>query len=457
MSNLKIFFSFFIFITTLSFLTCENRPLFDEMAENRLKIVFKGTYASNNPRPWVTPTNHYDDLIEDVESVNDLDGSSATQDSLPTKLMIDIAELRLGKYKFANYRQVFTIPFNHTFFSGDDIDGGDVVLNNDDPTKGPFDTLSMYIRKMFFDSATQYERNGANFSHVANKPEAVFYENDVANIFDFNQRQIRAYYDTLKENERYVLRSFPLSIPIPGDLAFDKNEGSTVLEIRLILKNFIKKYETDFYYENIFNVIHYYAPSDYVNEVLADDYYIGGNLLAVARVYEESKKGEIVGTCSGCSGAGATYVIAIPDSEDIDDYKVKLSENRSSNPCNMPIYPNASLLNSFSDVSVHLEYLLRLEKYKYDWNVKRATCDTQTTFIDKWKLYKDTVKIPPLATWVDGSTYTIKNVQPGSYKVYKADTVPSYGKLFQSSDTFITASPTEVVTVPIGGQATANF
>ena len=38
---------------------CGDRALFDELATNRLKVVIKGTYESNNPKAW-TGTFPYD-------------------------------------------------------------------------------------------------------------------------------------------------------------------------------------------------------------------------------------------------------------------------------------------------------------------------------------------------------------------------------------------------------------
>ncbi|HNV49124.1 MAG TPA: hypothetical protein PKJ16_18950, partial [Spirochaetota bacterium] len=65
-------------------LGCGKKALFDELAENRLKVVIKGTYESNDPRSWLG-------AFPDDNSIDD--GIANTE--LPTRLMLDIAEIQL--------------------------------------------------------------------------------------------------------------------------------------------------------------------------------------------------------------------------------------------------------------------------------------------------------------------------------------------------------------------------
>ncbi|HMB20524.1 MAG TPA: hypothetical protein VKQ10_05605, partial [Spirochaetota bacterium] len=65
---------------------CGDQPLFDEMAESRLKVVIKGTFESNDPGngTWVgLPTD---------DSINDVSPSIVD----PTVLMLDFAEMRIS-------------------------------------------------------------------------------------------------------------------------------------------------------------------------------------------------------------------------------------------------------------------------------------------------------------------------------------------------------------------------
>ncbi len=109
-----------------------------------------------------------------------------------------------------------------------------------------------------------------------------------------------------------VNRIFPLSIPIDGGLIYDKEEKETVLEIRLVVKNFIKVYEYDY----TGGLIRYFGLSDWLRDVKADETDIGGNVIAVARSYVPGK----TVTISGNTGVGSRYVVAIFAENDIADY-----------------------------------------------------------------------------------------------------------------------------------------
>ncbi len=116
----------------------------------------------------------------------------------------------------------------------------------------------------------------------------------MVNGFNFNLAQVLSYYDSLKMNYGEINRIFPLSIPVEDGFIFNNKEPETVLEIRLVIKNFVKKYEYE--YDDVDGnrkLRHFYAVSDWLRTIQKDEPApttdtmgkMGGNLLAVARYY----------------------------------------------------------------------------------------------------------------------------------------------------------------------------
>ena len=91
-----------------------NSSLFDEMANNRLKVILKGTYAStNSTSPWQWD---YNDLQDD--SIDDITHFVDTNDTVPTVFMIDIAELSIVDYNNKNqskFGHVDDKPYRYLF------------------------------------------------------------------------------------------------------------------------------------------------------------------------------------------------------------------------------------------------------------------------------------------------------------------------------------------------------
>ena len=242
----------------------------------------------------------------------------------PTKLMLDIAEIKLNKDEFAKHRDAKSFHLDTLNDTNPLFNGTGVVLKNDDPVQSKrYTNVRFYIRKMAFDGAKLYKPDAggwnivsdSNYGDIVNEDgttKFIFKEEDV-NGFDFNQVQVNAYYDTLRVEENYINRVFPLEIQIPGAFIHDKDENE-VLEIRLLVKNFFKKYEYVNYNENELRAIHYFALSDWLRDVGAGENDIGGNIVAVARCYIPRK----VGSISGTNNTGhPAYVIAIPAGESL--------------------------------------------------------------------------------------------------------------------------------------------
>jgi len=401
-----------LLFAVLANIGCGDQPLFDEMAESRLKVVIKGTFESNAPGSgtWVgLPTD---------DSINDITPSIAA----PTVLMLDFAEMRIASAsggsedRFANYRQTYSVPLNdsNAFFDGTGVEFrcDDVKI---DKTYG---RVKLYIRKMIFNNAEQYYLSDSGVWSSGTPAETIFREEDVYGL-DFNQLMVNAYYDSLKENADDINRVFPLSIPIDGGFVYGENDGEVVLEIRLVFKDFIKQYEYDYYDEDGRHAVyHFWGLSDWLRDVQADERAIGGNLHAVARVYNPDDVGIISGTT-----VGSGWVIAIPSENDLglpqslDDYFIPAGDRTrpAIDPPSSPYLPAANSIESY------LDYYLQYEKYKVDYNTFVTAVDDGSYATD-WNNYNVNVgefRLPPLVTWSNGGAYTLTNVPRGvTYNLY---------------------------------------
>ena len=421
---------------------CGDTPIFTEMKTSRLKIVIKGTLeteSASNFAPMssqgINAATFQDDSVDDVTDSSSLIGATGTKlDVQPTTFMLDIAEIRLNGAKISDYRQVFSIPLDdsHPFFNGTGIE-----LVTDDPGAGNYDSVQLFIRKMSFNNAKLYQLVGNEFTFEKDA-EFIFNEN-TANGFDFNQLSVNSYWDSLRTESSEIIRVFPVQIPIIGGMTYTKDNGETVLEIRLVVKNFIKKFEYDFYSAGVYKVCHYYAFSDWLRDVKAGESDIGRNLHATARAYVPGKTGSI--TVNSAAG----YVVAIPSTDDISDYgltsagSVLRTTVGNSDLPQPPSYPG-------SYIEPILDYYLKYEKYKDDWNTQvTASSLTLTQYSSAWDIYELAVKgsldgsnpyglkIPPYVAYSSGTTVTFTQMAPGIYKFYRINS-PTYGALFLSGD-----------------------
>ncbi|MDY6934659.1 MAG: hypothetical protein SVZ03_10625 [Spirochaetota bacterium] len=440
------------FVVIVGIIGCGEKPLFDELATNRLKVVLKGTYESNNPRPW---NGNYpqDDSVDDF-----IDSSDQTHPSpmvRPDVFMLDIAELKIvdttGNHQqlFANYRKTYTFPLNdvESFFNGTGV----LYENDDIRPMFPWQYIKLYIRKMIFDGSKEYylvddddEFNNMGEWIFNKNLESIFREETVIG-FDFNWLQVNTYYDSLLNYYNSINRVFPMVISIEDGLIFDINNEATVLEIRIVIKNFLKKYEYDYYgsEDGLHYVRHYYALSDWLRDVKRDELVIGGNVLAVARTYVIGK----TATLTGDAGINNCYVVAIDGDHDIGEY-IAADRTRPGSDglgVNEPKLPNQGIS---SDLESILEYHLKFEKYKEDYNnfvdcVDCVECDDSEACVncdvcnsseekeyigyeEGWKDYNfrlSSYKIPTLATWVEDSdnTFILENVPVGkTYSIYRS-------------------------------------
>ncbi|MCX7677749.1 MAG: hypothetical protein N2316_00880 [Spirochaetes bacterium] len=396
------------------FVACSDYPVFTEMANSRLRVIIKGTFESNNPRPWdlSNSSSLRDDSIDDL-----------TTDSIefPTQFMLDIAEMRLegsgDADKFAFYRETYAIPLldSEAFF-----DGTGVEFPCDDPySHYQYTSVLVYIRKMIFDMATQWAFNYSTLSwEQQDDPQTIFREKKVTGV-DFNQMQYLTYWDYLRTNYKDVLRIFPLRVYFPpGGFVFNRDYPETVLEIRFVIKNFMKFYEFDDTSSGIYKVLHFWALSDWLRDVRADDIVMGGNLIAVARSYVVG----MTATISGSGGNVGDYIVAIEDGIDnIANYILTPPQRPdATGACYQPKPP---IVLNMGDPYALLDYYIQFEKYRFELNSFITGCLEAGIYDDKWDEYEQKVgnfKIPPLVTYKSDSNYSITNAPVGkTYNIYR--------------------------------------
>ena len=423
--------------TYLLFVSCGDVPIFTEMHTNRLKVVIKGTFETEEVSSLVDmnlQTANTSPILsgsivggEFNESSNPLTETF----NLPTTFMFDIAELRLDDEEFANYRQVMEASLAGDGSSEPFFNGTGIVLKNDDPADGYYNYVQVYVRKMIFDEGHVYRKSGSAFEHE--DATNVIFNEEYRNGFDFNQFQQSTYVDSLKLNSSEQLKSFPINIPIIGGLQYDKNEKETVLEIRFVVKNFIKKFELPYYDSGVFKVYHFYALSDWLREARPGDRAFGGNILAVARAYVPGKTGKVTVTASANE-----YVIAIPTSEDTGDYDYFMNRLGTAATGSRgfdydlpqpPIYPG-------NNIEALLDYYIKYETYKNEWNTKvsSATQDFDAYGL-AWISYDNAInkfRIAPYIGYSNGTSVTFENMAPDEYNFYRVSN-STYGRFWEGT------------------------
>ena len=264
--------------------SCGDEPLMTELIDNRVKLLLKGTFESDESAP-------------------------AWSVSGPTVFYLDISEIRADGDKFSNYRKVVSIPVDETngFFNGKGILLQSDDLNIDDN----YTNMKLYIRKMGFNDTSP---SNSTF---------YFDDNDVLG-YDFNLKQI--YLESGPDEDETNL-VFPLLAPVAGLINYD-GEDEWVVEVRMVVKNNIKQYSTS-------DGITFWAIADNINNVVNESSteYIGGNLATVSYAYKKDYTGPI-------SVSGGTYQIAIPAEDDITEYvggKIPPYITRSGQLKNIPV------------------------------------------------------------------------------------------------------------------------
>jgi len=411
---------------------CSGDPLLTDLRNNNLTVIIKGTYESNNPGSWTWPGTLGSNQID--TSINMYPVKITAK---PNTFMIDITGMSLSgdgdTSRFGNKRKTYECEIDET---ADFFNGTGITMRNDDVSSGKeYKTLNLYLRKLLFSDAMKYEL--ANDGWHEEKFRTYFAEKRV-DAFNFNLVLINYFYDLLRyENDGDdANRVYPLKIDISNGLVFDPDD-EVVLEVRLVIKNFVKLYEYNRldYASSRPYVVHYFGVSDWLRDVQTDENMIGGNLHAVARTYVKGRTGSVKG-----SATSGNYVIGIPEESNINEYMITSPNLRNTHVQQAKIPPQ--LVEASDSVPAILTYLMQREKYKIDWNkfvgdvklkASSTSSEPQDVFEDEWTKYNDAAnnfKIPPLATRAIGGSFTITNIAPGKYKFYQASAPSTWGTLF---------------------------
>ena len=383
--------------------------MFDQLAESRIHVVLKGTYESNSPRTVQNNFPSDDSLIRfstsQLASLNS--GIETEYNAGPSAFMLDIAEMRLNGHKFAQERVTYRADYldSEPLFNGTGI----AIPNDDVPRNSNYTTLKVFFRKLIFDNAFSFNPVDGT---AGEKIKTLFHEKKVYG-YDFAPIQSLALYDTLKDNKLSINRVFPLQIPVSGGFTWDGTDD-WILEVRFVIKNNIKRYET--LVTNIDNerkLYQYYGLADWLRDVSAYDDYSGGNVIGVARAYNKKHVATITGTVSAGS-----YVIAIPADDDIANYSITSdARKRPADSCS----PRSPYLEADSAFDAELEYYVAMEKYKNDF-ITYVPLVNNEQYASTWNEYEDGInafKIPPIVVYSSDGNFSLENVPVGkSWKLY---------------------------------------
>ncbi|MBN1500703.1 MAG: hypothetical protein JW982_11130 [Spirochaetes bacterium] len=276
---MKKFIILLFSITAFLLFSCDNEPLFTEIVDSNLQLVLKGTFESNGPKAWNPVT--------------------------PTLFMLDIAEIEMNGDSFANKRATYLTTLNNTtdpFYNG----AGVSYPCNDLYNGKVYSKVQIYFRKMIF--------NGTSVI-------TTFREKDVQG-FDFNEYQIYTQADYDAENFNNLV--FPLTVPLPYNLKYDRNKYY-VLEIRLMVKNNIQQYTG----MHVDLPDPFYAFTDSESAVAAGSKYIGGNVRVGAHIYAENEVATI--------NRVGTFICAVETGKNPSDYAVPPIVSGNGTLLNVPI------------------------------------------------------------------------------------------------------------------------
>lgn len=453
-------------IFTAVYCGCDGVPILTELKTNRIKVIVKGTYESNSPKNWNWPSN-LADLADD--SINLYPVNSLSH---PNEFMMDITGISLTSdsktSRFGNYRKTFscsTEDENHPFFNGTGI-----TMRNDDTDRNRLYTgVALYIRKMLFSHAHQYKLTENGW--IDSGYYRTYFDEKKTDAYNFNLPLVHYLYDDFRDGD--INRVYPIHINISNGLIFT-GEENLVLEVRFVIKNFVKLYEynrLDYTSDEPY-IIHYFGVSDWLRDVQLGENTIGGNLLAVARTYVEGKTGSATGSI-GATG----YVIGISSDADINDYTMPNLNSDATLRKNKLKYADTTTEPpaAADNMPTILTYYTQLERYGIKRNefFKRVKDNAATAYADKgvtepqalfeyeWTEYNNAAenfKIAPLAVYTTDATgsFKIENIAPGDYKFYYTTDVPKPGELFKHNS-FQPLKSSGIDTVTVKENETVNL
>lgn len=316
-----------IFSITL-FQSCfTNEPVLSQLYNDRVTLVLKGTYESNDPYDW---KNIYTSDSVTAKSIT-FNNNITSQSEI--KWYIDIAEFRMAKgagytgtdpddywMLFARERQVMcseTAALYDKVLDTCISDNGQGKLSSFfgegltlpavDVKSGTYNHFAIYFRKLLTWPSESYTSS--------------VFDSNLVSLFDnryVNGTNIENLYNYKIGNTDDVVM-FPLE-RTDLNLTIDNNEKPYVIEVRVFLKNLMMKHVID--YSSIEDKqIGFVGPSDWATDHLYNDItsleMLGDNMIFTARSYYPDNIGSIQVTTADAAncywavvGAGDTFTPA---------------------------------------------------------------------------------------------------------------------------------------------------
>jgi hypothetical protein len=294
-------------------LTCAKFPILSDLYNNRIQVILKGTYESNNPYPWMN--TYTDDSIAAPYGGGILTPVPQTDVSL----YLDIAEIRLavGTGKPANLAPekywVFFTPTREVFCSNNFANGdsnykllscyndhGDqnfadffssgFTLPAVDVPEKTYNHMAIYFRKLITGPVITYTDISGNGAIAQTTTFDNRYLNGI-NLMDSIVQYSAS--DTTKVTPLlFPLQRTDLSLAIPS------GRDPYVMEVRIFLKNLLMKHVIKYTGGNASaGPLTFVGPSDWNTNHNSSDptlaYQMGGNIIFTARIYDPANVGSI--------------------------------------------------------------------------------------------------------------------------------------------------------------------
>lgn len=350
MSKIKKLFSLLVLTLLPLIFTCSNYPILSDFVNNRITLILKGTYESNDAYGWNANTYGDDSFTAGGYAL------ASTESMSNVSMYLDIADIRLavGSGKPANtpptnywtyftkQREVFcssnTSPYgynlltcvkdhgaqNYTdfFTTGFNYPAVDIPVVPIDLTTGKqktdssgkpatvYNDMAIFFRRMVIGPAYQYDASNAN-----PVTQTILFDNRVVNGLDLMSDILQyASSDTSKSKTlMFPLERTDLSIKIPD------GNGPYVMEVRIFLKNLLMKHVIKYGKgAGTAQPLTFIGPSDWkYNHDYADPtlaFQMGGNMIFTARVYDPATVGsiDIVDASGGGAVSPGDYFVAVP-------------------------------------------------------------------------------------------------------------------------------------------------
>lgn len=279
-----------------------NEPVLSQLYNDRITLILKGTYESNDPYDWQAIYTSDAVTTEAMTLQDDITNQSEI------KWYIDLAELRMAKgtgfsgtdaddywMLFARERQVLcsstsalydkeletciknsgTSKLNSFFNDGLSIPAVDVK-------SGEYNHFAIYFRRLVTWPSNKYSSKSYSGDLAALFDNRYVYGTNIENLYNY------------EEDDSDDVIMFPLE-RTDLNLKIESNEKPYVVEVRVFLKNLMMKHLINYTSED--EQVFFVGPSDWATDHLYNDStyqeYLGKNMIFTARVYYPDESGSI--------------------------------------------------------------------------------------------------------------------------------------------------------------------